>query len=225
MAAPDLHKDVAERLGALEKTAESIDAQDVIDIVHSILRSMDEGATSVNLQIYAEIEQLSRYINAARAEIAELRPHDITSEHLPTATDELSAVVGATEQATNAIFEAVEAIESLTQEMPEELAERITAQVTAIYEACGFQDITGQRITKVVTALQQIEQKVGALLEAFGDDPQPAGGEKASEGSPSGRMPAAPAPGKRVDEHLINGPAKDGEAISQADIDALLGFD
>ncbi len=223
MAAPDLKTEVAQKLQGLDKTTDEIEAQDVIDIVHSILRSMNDGATSVNLQIYAEIEQLSRYINAARCEIADLRPHDITSEHLPTATDELSAVVGATEQATNAIFEAVEAIEALAQEMPAELAERITGHVTAIYEACGFQDITGQRITKVVTALQQIEKKVEALLDAFGDDLQPVQTDEPRKGSAERQAGSNEA--KRVDDHLINGPAKDGEGISQADIDALLGFD
>src|SRR3546814_15899825 len=97
----------------------------------------------------------------ARAEIAELRPDDINSEHLPAATDELTAIVGSTEQATHTIFEAVEGIEALTEQMDTEVGAQVSAAVTSIFEACGFQDITGQRITKVVTALQKIETKIG----------------------------------------------------------------
>src|SRR3546814_1118636 len=54
--------------------------------------------------------------------------------------------------------------------MDTEVGAQVSAAVTSIFEACGFQDITGQRITKVVTALQKIETKVDALLNAFGDD-------------------------------------------------------
>ena len=215
MAAPELVKDVAERLSALSKQGQGIEPADIIDAVQSIMTSLNSGAASVNLQIYAEIEELSRYINAAKAEIAELRPDEIKSEHLPTATDELSQIVGATEQATNSIFEAVESIESLAEKLPDNLSEEVTNHVTAIYEACGFQDITGQRISKVVTALQQIDSKISALVEAFGDDIKPNGASK----------PKKPEDPKRIDEHLLNGPAKEGEGISQDDIDALMGFD
>src|SRR5690606_621227 len=103
-----------------------------------------------------------------KAEIAALRPDEIRSRHLPTATDELDAVVGATEQATNSILEAVEVIETLVGEMTPEAGKQITEAVTRVYEACNFQDITGQRITKVVKALQHIEQKVDGLLAVFG---------------------------------------------------------
>src|SRR3546814_7907089 len=108
---------------------------------------------------------MARYYNVARAEIAELRPDDINSEHLPAATDELTAIVGSTEQANHTIFEAVEGIEALTEQMDTEVGAQVSAAVTSIFEACGFQDITGQRITKVVTALQKIETKVDALLD------------------------------------------------------------
>src|SRR3546814_10175717 len=54
--------------------------------------------------------------------------------------------------------------------MSPELAEKITDAVTRVYEACNFQDITGQRITKAVKALQHIEQKVAGLPAVFGAD-------------------------------------------------------
>lgn len=181
--------------------------------VKSVMETIEGDLSTVNLKLYAEIESLSSFINSAKSEIASLRPDEITEEHLPAATDELEAIVGATEHATNSIFEAVEAIEALTAELDAETAEKITNAVTAVYEACGFQDITGQRITKVVAALQHIESKVGSILEAFGDQiDRQASVPKPVEQNGSGRP----------DEHLMNGPQLATEAVSQEDVDALL---
>ena len=93
------------------------------------------------------------------------------------------------------------------------MAEAVTNAVTAVYEACGFQDITGQRISKVVAALQHIECKVGSILDAFGDRID------------RGTAPPKPAPKngtERPDEHLLNGPQLPSEGVSQDDVDALL---
>ena len=208
---------IAARLDELQEANGSIDPKELIAVVEAVIDSIEGDMTAVGLKVYADIEALARYINTARAEIAELRPDDINSEHLPAATDELTAIVGATEQATHQIFEAVEGIEALSEKMDPELAEQVSAAITSVYEACGFQDITGQRITKVVTALQKVESKVDALLQAFGDDIKRDGSAKASDKkttAPSG----APA---RPDEDLMNGPQLPENAISQDDIDAL----
>ncbi len=219
MAVAAVKEKIVAQLKDLQKSESSVDPAEVITIVESVIDSIEGDLSAVGLKVYADIEALARYINTARAEIAELRPDDINSEHLPAATDELTAIVGATEQATHTIFEAVESIEALTEKMSPEVAEQISAAVTSIFEACGFQDITGQRITKVVTALQQVEVKVDALLHAFGDEikregsPRPKAKKKTT---PSG----APA---RPDEDLLNGPQLPEDAISQDDIDALFG--
>ncbi len=219
MAVTAVKEKIVAQLQQLHKTEGSINPAEVVTIVESVIDSIEGDLTAVGLKVYADIEALARYINTARAEIAELRPDDINSEHLPAATDELTAIVGATEQATHQIFEAVEGIEALTEKMEPEIAGQVSAAVTSIFEACGFQDITGQRITKVVTALQQVESKVDALLHAFGDDIKrdaPAKTQEKKKTTPSG----APA---RPDEDLLNGPQLPENAISQDDIDALFG--
>jgi hypothetical protein len=82
-------------------------------------------------------------------------------------------------------------------------------QVTEVLTACSFQDITGQRTTKVVNTLRYLEQRVNSMMEIWGVD---------------GVTPtAAPPPDiedRRPDAHLIHGPAADG-GPSQADVDAL----
>jgi len=219
MAVTAVKEKIAVQLQELQKVEGSISPDDLVGIVESVIDSMEGDLSAVGLKVYADIEALAKYINTARAEIAELRPDDINSEHLPAATDELTAIVGSTEQATHQIFEAVEGIETLTEKMDPAVAEQVSAAVTSIFEACGFQDITGQRITKVVTALQQIESKVDALLHAFGDDikkDDASQGPKKKSTTPSGK-PARP------DEDLLNGPQLPENAISQDDIDALFG--
>lgn len=219
MAVAAVKEKIAVQLQELQKAEGSISPEDLVGIVESVIDSMEGDLSAVGLKVYADIEALAKYINTARAEIAELRPDDINSEHLPAATDELTAIVGSTEQATHQIFEAVEGIETLTEKMDPAVAEQVSAAVTSIFEACGFQDITGQRITKVVTALQQIESKVDALLHAFGDDikkDDASQGPKKKSTTPSGK-PARP------DEDLLNGPQLPENAISQDDIDALFG--
>ena len=202
---------VSARLDALQQRSDRIDAAEVVEVVEGIMATMHGDLSAVELDLYAELGSLAKYIANAKAEISLLRPDEICDQHLPTASDELDAIVGATEQATNGILEAVETIEGLTQEMTPEVAEKVTEAVTRVYESCNFQDITGQRVTKVVKTLQQIEASVVGLLAAFGD-----------ESSPTDK-PAAPAPAEAAEDHeLLNGPQLPGEATSQADIDALL---
>ncbi|MET1027030.1 MAG: protein phosphatase CheZ [Dongiaceae bacterium] len=203
------------RLSALRSRGQSYSRDEIAGIVTTLLSTLEGDLSDVNLKLYAELEQLAQYILSAKQEIAALLPDDITSEHLPTATDELDAIVGATEEATNGILQAVEIIEGLTAEMAPEVAEKITDAVTQVYEACNFQDITGQRITKVVRALKHIENKVEALVAAFGDEIQ-----KYRALHPQKQQPAAES--EKSDAALLNGPQMPDDAAKQAEIDALL---
>ncbi|MFN3459581.1 MAG: protein phosphatase CheZ [Oceanibaculum sp.] len=143
----------------------------------------------------------------------------LRGDPLPSATAELAAVIGATEEATGRILDACEVFSEVSGKLPEEDAERTMNAVTEIYEACNFQDITGQRITKVVGTLKHIEDKIEQLLEAFGS-----GVSTAKAGT--GAKPAAAAKPKtspdKPDADLLNGPQLPGNANSQEDIDAIL---
>ena len=63
-------------------------------------------------------------------------------------------------------------------------AAKLQDAVTQIYEACSFQDITGQRITKVVTTLKAIEGKVAHIISTFGAEYR-AGGARPATVSPA----------------------------------------
>src|SRR3546814_3293145 len=144
MAVAAVKQRIAAQLDELQKANGSIDPESLVGVVEAVIDSIEGDMTAVGLKVYADIEALARYINVARAEIAELRPDDINSEHLPAATDEMTAIVGSTEQATHTIFEAVEGIEALTGQMDTEVGAQVSAAVTSLCEAGGFQGITGQ---------------------------------------------------------------------------------
>jgi chemotaxis protein CheZ len=42
----------------------------------------------------------------------------------------------------------------------------VTQQVNAIFEACTFQDLTGQRIRRAIEHLQQVETMLTGMMDA-----------------------------------------------------------
>jgi chemotaxis protein CheZ len=208
--------ELAHRLSSLKSRVHAVSREEITEVVCELLATMGGDLSEDNLKLYAELEALSRYITTAKFEIAALRPDEITSRHLPKATDELDAIVGATEEATNAILGAMENLEAIAGDLPPELGEKVNEAVTQVYEACSFQDITGQRITKVVNALKHIETKVEALVAAFGD-------EIAKYRTAHPEQEEAPEESRPVsDADLLNGPQLPDDASKQAEIDALL---
>ncbi|MBI4966792.1 MAG: protein phosphatase CheZ [Rhodospirillales bacterium] len=215
MPAATIDRDLERRLTELkERQGDTVALGQVGLVVSALLDSLRGDLTAADLRVYQELEGLVSYIHAARAEIAQLRPQDIQTEFIPSATDELDAIVDATESATNSILDAVEMVESLAAKAPEELAQQLTDCTTRIYEACNFQDITGQRITKVVKALKHIEDKIEALVTAL-----------SGEAAIAKAAAKAPRAEKAVDitneADLLNGPQLPDKASNQAEIDAL----
>ena len=97
-----------------------------------------------------DLKALAAYIENARHEIGSIRAEEIAARFIPTASDELSAINQHLEIATDRILDSCEAIEGLFADLPEERSAPIGAAITQIYEACNFQDLTGQQISKVV---------------------------------------------------------------------------
>lgn len=183
--------------------------EEITEIVHEVVNSLSGSLTIGEFKLFHEVESLARFIHAAKQQILDVRPDDISLAHIPEATIELDAVVAATANATGIILDRAEELDRLGASLDKETAAKINDAVTAIFEACNFQDITGQRITKVVRTLRYIETKVDSLVQAFGAEfgdmvPTPAG--SAPEG----------------DEALLHGPQLPQNANSQDDIDAIL---
>lgn len=153
----------------------------------------------------AERRALLQYVLAAQKAIANLRPADMRFEKLPTAISQIGLIVEATEAAANQIMQAVE--EMLNPSADLSLANYrcfVEEKCLMVLEACAFQDLTGQRIAKVVETLLLLEDKLAALSGLL-DAEVEIEGEPAPEG----------------DAVLLNGPAMPGEGVDQDEIDKL----
>lgn len=183
------------------------------------LKQIELKKETTSLEVLrAELQSMAAHIQTAKQEIAALHSKDTKIEasanRIVTATSELDQIVQATERATSDILNAAERIMEAAGRLPPELAETgqlLTDQATEIFTACSFQDITGQRISKVVNTLRYIDQRVAAMVEIWGSD------------AISATKPAAStAADTRIDAHLLNGPAMPGQGRTQDEIDALL---
>src|SRR6185312_10543608 len=154
-----------------------------------------------------------------KREIAVLHGKSFNGEEMARVNGELGAVVGGTEEATQQILEAAESIDQAASALmkvnsPDQrklLSEEIQERVVSIFEACNFQDLTGQRIKKVMTTMKFIENHITIMMEIWG-------------GIDAIKSHAPPIVDIREgDQRLLNGPKLAGETghASQDDIDAL----
>jgi chemotaxis protein CheZ len=196
-----------QRLAAHQQAAQTPYA--IERVVREVMITMRGDLSGNDISLLSEVEELGRTIAAAKAEIAALGVDDIIASHIPSATDELDAIVAHTAAATNAILEMCETLDVLAGGLSGASAEALSDATTHIYEACSFQDITGQRIAKVVATLKAIDSKVLHIIEAFGGAARQAGAEMAE-------------PQSGAESHLLNGPQLTTIAMDQSEIDTLL---
>ena len=193
-----------------EDQKQPVSIRDIASITEVLVAVVHRYFSILDTSIYRELQSVSAQITDTRSEIARVRPKDMKSR-IPAAGDQLDAIVRHTEEATNTIMEAAEEIMSADAADIEAYKATVDGACLRIFEACSFQDITGQRVSKVVTTLGDIEERVGALLEVLGSEFEDSG--TAAEPLPQG------------DEALLSGPALEGEGIDQNEVDALLDKD
>ena len=182
---------------------------------------MQTGASAAKAEnngdsLKKEIGGLFQYIQRVRQEIAAIHSPADADHNFDTMGEQLDAIVKATEEATNTIMETMEKNERLLAELKQQLedpkhvalVDQIIDNGNSVFEACSFQDITGQRVTKVVKSVTYIEDRVNALIDIWG--------KAALE-----EVEVKPDREKTADEALLHGPQLHDEGISQADIDKL----
>ncbi|MDE1148134.1 MAG: protein phosphatase CheZ [Azospirillaceae bacterium] len=197
-----------------------LDTSEVMEAIQHLGSKLDRFLSTDHTQIEAihvEIADIAGRIKATKLEMAALRHPLAKDDTFMEASQQLSAVVASTEVATNSIIQAAEEVDDIVNEVRAQLPEgyqnsrlKDLNEVTLrIFEACNFQDLTGQRITKVVQALAFIEERVEAMMGLWNS--------KEFE-----TMPLPPSIHKSDEGLELHGPVKDGgQTISQADIDAL----
>ena len=170
-------------------------------------------------KLKVELDLIHDAINRTKGEIATLHAKSFNGEEMAKVNGELGAVVGGTEQATQQILEAAESIDNAASALSKNtsldqqkiLSEEISERVVSIFEACNFQDLTGQRINKVMTTMKFIEHHIVVMMDIWG-------------GVDAIKAHVPPIVDTREgDAKLLNGPKLDGDVghASQDDIDAM----
>ncbi len=207
MAAPEVVVRVKEALSRL-KEADLKDPRlgEVLSLASQMSDAMMAFFGSMDSSLYGELRYLSAYIQRTRSEIAALRPNDIKNDGIPTAGAELEAIVANTADATHRIMEAAESVMTADGTDINKYQAFVCDKMMEIFEACSFQDITGQRVKKVVDTLTHIENRIDRFAKVMGVED--AEHEITDEE-------------KRKKDLLLNGPALNGPEVKQDDIDAM----
>src|SRR3954453_10235228 len=193
------------------------DVRIMLDQMRALLNqnSSVSGGSSHIEGLRRELLEMAGSIEKARREVAALQPPDAGNDRIISATSELDAIVTSTERASFDILNSAERLMDLGSKLRRggadpDLCSEIESEVSNIFTACSFQDLTGQRTSKVINALRYIEQRVNAMIDIWGVE-----GVKPNTDVPDAFVD------KRPDAHLLNGPSMDGHGVSQSDVDAL----
>ena len=229
-----MHREIMSELRAIREQMGAPHRSGSADAIAAEVESTNREVADAQalLQTYrAQIEQCEKLkieldliydaINRTKQEIAVLHGKSFNGDEMAKVTGELGAVVGGTEHATQQILEAAESIDQSASALskvtsPDQmrlLSEEIQERVISIFEACNFQDLTGQRISKVMNTMKFIEHHINVMMDIWG-------------GVDAIRAHAPAIVDDRVgDAKLLNGPKLDGDEghASQDDIDALFG--
>jgi chemotaxis regulatin CheY-phosphate phosphatase CheZ len=161
------------------------------------------------------LRKLTLCIQRTRDEISALRAGGSEEKNggVSAAIDDLAQVVAASEQAALGIIDAAERIQqtigSLRGKGGDDACDAIDSQAMSILMACSFQDITGQRTSRVVKLLREIEYRLAVLGHTW---------EIADRDR---ELPVAPPADTRPDAHLLKGPAAKG-SLEQSGIDQII---
>ncbi|MGE5539197.1 MAG: hypothetical protein ACM30I_11305 [Gemmatimonas sp.] len=183
---------------------------EVADVCGELRRFIDRRIAELSTEIHATVQMVGFSESKVTGQLERVHVQLAKLVALPSAATrnsgiELEAVVQATEEAANRILGAAEAIRGLVMKRfgDNPATAAIVEQVHAIFEACSFQDLTGQRIRRAIGQLQSIEGSLAQIVEQTGVDEAPA------------PEPAAPTG--------VDGIAGSGPDLAQAEIDKLLG--
>ncbi|MEC9291484.1 MAG: protein phosphatase CheZ [Pseudomonadota bacterium] len=208
-------ENIKNKLDALEASdAEMVPMSQVRELTEAVRGLFKGEVDELDTEIFGELAELARFINEAKKEQS-FQPEELAEKGIPDASDQLDAIVATTEKATTEIMDACEAMQADLKKLKDSGADEASvanmeAQITAIFEACNFQDLTGQRIQKIVKTLKQVEQHILRMVVVFGMQ------KKADN------LSAEQKEFLQEEAELLNGPQLPGNSLEQDDIDDIL---
>ncbi len=196
------------QLVTLRSKKGAVQMEDVGAIFESMAQALGNEASQQAAILRSEITKMAHDIEEAKREIFALSPKEGSAKNINDASDHLGAIVKGTEDATNSILNAADELQALAGALDADAKGKLEAIIGKIYEACNFQDLTTQRISKVTAALDYIDTKVSKLAKLFSDASSDVDAKQEIKAKDT-----------RADSHLMNGPAE--KPPTQAEIDAL----
>ena len=194
----------------LRQKRENVTFHDIITLAEVAAQSLQGFFQAMDAKVYGELREIAGYIESMRREIGVLQVNELKDTRIPSAGEELDAIVKATETATNTIMECAEALMAADASDPAAYKALVDDKMMVIFEACSFQDITGQRIAKVVETLQHIESRVARFADVM--QAQDLNGILSE---------AEKARAERKEKLMLNGPQLAGEGHDQNSVDKL----
>jgi len=151
----------SDRIG--QRIHESVNAE-IAPLFDELRRFTDRRIAELSAEIHATV-QLVDYSEAnLSSQLGKIQEQVAAMIAMPVAASrnsglELEAVVQATESAANQIMEAAEAIGDWLRDGSRDVDSLniVATRLNSIFEACSFQDVTGQRIRRAIQHLQHVE--------------------------------------------------------------------
>jgi chemotaxis protein CheZ len=194
----------------LRQKRDNVTFHDIISLAEVAAQSLQGFFQAMDTKVYRELREIAGYIDSMRNEIGALQVNDLKNSRIPSAGEELGAIVKATEQATNTIMECAEALMGADDSDHAAYKALVDEKMMIIFEACSFQDITGQRVSKVVETLQHIEQRVARFADVMkAKDLDGFINEAERERN------------ERREKLMLNGPQLTGEGVDQSYVDKM----
>ncbi len=187
-----------------------ITINEILSLAQTMTKSLDGVYRAVDASVQREFREIGSYIEVMKTDIAGLQANDLQETHPPTAGKELDAVLEATEEATNTIMECAESIMCADASDHDAYKALVDEHLMKIFEACSFQDITGQRISKVVETLNMIDERVSRFAKRM--QVKDAEGHATEDEAERAR---------RKKDLMLDGPQAKSDAINQDEVDNL----
>ena len=174
------------------------------------------NGTAEENRLKRDLVGLFGHLNKLRKELATLQGGE--EHNFESMAETLDDIVKNTENASNTILESMEAIDEMVNGLRAggdpaviEACDGINDRVNQVFEACSFQDLTGQRINRLVKGLTFIEERINAMIRVWGRDEISKVIDEVKQVEQE----------KTADEMLLHGPQSESRAIQQDDVDKL----
>lgn len=180
-----------------------VDVNNIDDIIRSFVEILSPYAKeTMRAEIIYQLESVLAQFSSLKTEISNISKEVLDKNFVPSIIMDLRSVIIQTEKSVTGILDVCDEINELSKGINDRnLREALIIKSTRILESCNFQDLTGQRIQKIVHHLSEIESIIYKMLHFLKPDFKLKYQTKKDE--------------------LLNGPQSAENAPSQDSIDAL----